>query len=174
MPHWGSINLRPLDSAAVSHDRRGIARVRRRRGTWVRRRAPRAAPRLRGLRAKGTSTVATASAFGCDGSRARPGPGGQQEGNSPSRTPTIPNELAPRQPALQSAPTHSNRFLATSRNPKVAGSSPAPAMNGKAIGALMIPIVKRAPGSLGPRGTAAGQDAGGSRGPVTWPSSSPR
>ena len=59
--------------------------------------------------------------------------GGQQEGNRPRRTPTIPNELAGRKPAFQSTPTHSTGPLASSHNPKVAGSNPAPAIRWKPL-----------------------------------------
>jgi hypothetical protein len=38
----------------------------------------------------------------------RPRPGGQQMGNRPHRTPTIPNELTTAKTALERAPTHSN------------------------------------------------------------------
>lgn len=55
-----------------------------------------------------------------------------QMGNSPRRSPTIPNELAARNPAFQSTPTHSGDLAFASHNPKVEGSNPAPAIRRKA------------------------------------------
>lgn len=43
-------------------------------------------------------------------------------GNSPRRTPTIPNELAPAKTALERAPTHSNDPQTWTTEPKVRGS----------------------------------------------------
>jgi hypothetical protein len=50
--------------------------------------------------------------------------GGQQKGNSPHRTPTIPNELALAKTALECAPTHSDGPQAWTTEPKVSGSNP--------------------------------------------------